>query len=496
MFTPDLSQPLDRLALLWMAALSTAIAVLAGGHLACQKSQNCWLANRPQVEDFSWQDQTLGAKDKAFILTFDRPMVHQEVEANLHITPPVEGKISWVGRKLAFTLTAPLPYGQKYQIHLSKARENRGSNNGAGQTLKPFKGQFQSREQAFAYIGTTGVEQGRIVYFNLSQQKKIVLTPPQLTAIDFRFYPQGDALLFAASNRERGFEGLRHLQLYRVPLSQNLESEAVMPPELLLDDQGFQNNQFDLSADGETIVVQRVNRDNPADFDLWMLKANQEPQRLKVMGGDFKIAPDGQSLAVARGEGIGILPLQPEAKPLDFLPKFGQLLNFSPDGTAAAVVNFNTDNAKKRYQRSLFHVNNLGMQKELLSTEGSILYCQFNGNNTKLYCLLTQLLSGATYQEQPYFAEIDLKTGKLRPLVALPDYRDIKVSLSPDGLAILFDQVMVSAQEGDTSLSTGAGETVVGGKLWLLKPPPTNKPQAIGELKELGLGGIRPRWAP
>ncbi|MFN5513437.1 MAG: hypothetical protein ACK5CA_01435 [Cyanobacteriota bacterium] len=489
MFAPDFSQPLDRLSLGFMGALGLVMAVLGGGHLACQSSQTCWLANPPRVESFTWQDRTLGAEDRAFILTFDRAMDQKDVEKRLQITPPLAGKISWVGRRLAFTLEEPIPYGQKFRLNLEQARAHLGAGN-----LRPFEAQFQSRDQAFAYIGASGAEQGRVVYQNLTRNQKIILTPPNLTVIDFRFYPQGDALLFAAADSQLGFEGLRQLQLYRAPIPLNLTSAELPPPELILDNQGFQNNQFDLSRDGKTIVVQRVNRENPADFDLWMISENQEPQRLKVMGGDFKIAPDGQSLAVARGEGISIFPLRPEAKPLDFLPKFGQLLNFSPDGTAAAVVNFNTDNAQKRYQRSLFYVNNTGGQKELLNTEGSILHCEFTGGNRRLYCLLTHLIPGETYQEQPYFAEIDLQSGKIRPLVALPDYRDIKVSLAPDGLGILFDQVLVGADVDDTGLSTGAGEAVTGGRLWLLTPPRGS--QGVGKLRELVLGGIRPRWAP
>lgn len=489
MLAPDFSQPLDRLSLGLMGALGLVMAALAGGNLACQNSQTCWLANPPKVESFSWQDRTLGAEDRAFILTFDRAMDQKEVEKNLQITPPLAGKISWVGRRLAFTLEEPIPYGQKFRLNLEQARPHLGAG-----ALRPFEARFQSRDQAFAYIGASGAEQGRVVYQNLTQNKKIVLTPPNLTVIDFRFYPRGDALLFSAADSQLGFEGLRQLQLYRAPIPENLNPAELPPPELILDNQGFQNNQFDLSRDGKTIVVQRVNRENPADFDLWMISENQEPRRLKVMGGDFKIAPDGQSLAVARGEGISILPLQPDAKPLDFLPKFGQLLNFSPDGAAAAVVNFNTDNAQKRYQRSLFYVTNTGVQKELLTTEGSILHCEFTGGNRRLYCLLTHLIPGETYQEQPYFAEIDLQSGQIRPLVALPDYRDIKVSLAPDGLSLLFDQVLVSADADNTSLSTGAGEAVTEGRLWLLTPPQGK--QGAGALKALVMGGIRPRWAP
>jgi hypothetical protein len=44
------------------------------------------------------------------------------------------------------------------------------------------------------------------------------------------------------------------------------------------------------------------------------------------------------------------------------------VLSFARDGSAAAMVKFNTD-----YTRSLFLVTNQGLQKELLRTTGSIL---------------------------------------------------------------------------------------------------------------------------
>lgn len=490
------AEPIDRAALALIGALSLVAGGLVWGNLACRDQDRCWLENRPKVVDFTWQDKELGAADKAFILTFDRPMDHQTVEKNLVIHPPLAGKISWSGRKMAYTLQAPIPYGEKYQVQLTDAKEHFYGNPTDGKTMQSFIGQFRSRDRAFAYIGTDGIEQGRLIYYNLTQQEKLLLTPNNLTVVDFKFNGQGDRLLFSAADKSLGFEGLRQLQLYSLSINPEQLSHSIPEPTLTLDNKDYQNNQFDIAADGKTIVVQRLNRQNPSDFDLWMLKEGEQPLPLKVMGGDFKIAPDNQSLAVARGEGIGILPLQAEAKPLDFLPKFGQLLNFSPDGSAAALINYNTESAQKRYQRSLFYVNNQGVQKELLNTNGSILNCQFTGNNRELYCLLTELLPGANYQERPYFARIDLKTQKLTPLVALPESRDTKVSLSPDSLALLFDQVLVNrGNQVNTSLSTASGESVVSGKLWLLIPPPESS-QKQPELKELPLPGIRPQWAP
>jgi len=93
----------------------------------------------------------------------------------------------------------------------------------------------------------------------------------------------------------------------------------------------------------------------------------------------------------------------------------------------AAMVKFNSDYA------SAVLVTNQGVQKQLLRTTGSILNCQFDPLKPNLYCLLTQLLDGKTYQEQPYLTAIDLKTGKQTPLVVLPNQPDVEMSLAPDG---------------------------------------------------------------
>ncbi len=470
--------------------------MVVGGHLTCQNNSECKFANRPKVQDFSWEGKKVGAKDRAFIMTFDRPMNHGEVEKNLVITPALPGKFSWAGRRMAYTLDNPIPYGTDYDLQIANVREQYAGNN-QGQMMTPFNTNFRSRDRAFAYIGTQGIEQGRIIFYNLTKQRKTILTPPGLTVVDFKFYDQGKSILFAGADSQLGFEGLRQLQLYQVPVVESDNPQELPKPTLVLDNQEFQNNQFDVTEDGKTIVVQRVNRQNPADFDLWMLKNQEKPDRLKVQGGDFQIAPDDQSLAVARGEGIGILPLQPEGKPLDFLPKFGQLLTFSADGSAAALVNFNTEDAEKRFQRTLVFVNNLGVQKELVDTDGSIISCEFGRNNQKLYCLLTKLLPGDEYIEQPYFVQINIDSGEVFPLLKLQDYRDTKVSLSPDGLALLFDQVMINPNTpADSRLNTDAGEAIADSQLWLLIPPLKPEEGQQAELKALSLMGFRPLWAP
>lgn len=495
-------QPIDRISLGLMLVFGLTIAILVGGGTVC--GTNCFFRTGPHVQDFSWQDRQIGVEDKAFILAFDRPMDRTSVEKNLVIDPSLPGKLSWAGRRLAYTLEEPIPYGETYEVQLEGAREQFRKEDRTGQSIEPFAAKFRSRDRALAYIGIQEQERGRLVLHNLTQKQTTILTPPNLTVIDFKFYPKGDRILFSAAENNRGIEGLRELQLYRVATNINTtaasqsSNTARSTIELVLDNQTYQNNQFDLSPDGETIVVQRVDRQNPADFDLWMIKEGSKPERLNTPGGDFLITPDSQTLAVAQGEGIGIIPLESDAEPLDFLPKFGQLLSFSQDGSAAAMVNFNTDNANLRYTRSLFYVNNQGIQKELLKTQGNIVDCRFHPSGDSLYCLLTELLPGQDYQEQPYFVKIDLDREKVFPLVALPNYRDIKLSMAPDGLGILFDRVITSDRPSTLNpLTTDSGETIVDSHLWLLIPPTNESPTPEKpQLQELSLVGFYPQWSP
>lgn len=194
---------------------------------------------------------------------------------------------------------------------------------------------------------------------------------------------------------------------------------------------------------------------------------------------------------MTQGQGIAILPLDPDLKevqPIEFLPQFGMVLDFAPDGSAA-MVKFNPD-----YTRSLFLLTD-SEQKKLVTTTGSITSCQFDPSKTTLYCLLSQLLTNdEIYQELPYIAAIDLKTGKQIPLLGLPtDRRDIQISLSPDGLALLFDQTV---SNNHAAGAIGQHEGPNSSHLWLL--PLVNIPSVDQQLEpaELPWRGFRPRWLP
>ena len=493
---------IDKIALSAIAFLSLSITALVWGTNAC--GEECFLAVKPQVTKFSWQNQTIGQEDRAFVLNFNRPVDRDSIERNITIDPPLPGKISWAGNKLAYTLDRPAPYGEKYRIFLETNSEAASQAN-SPKSVEPFFGQFSSRDRALAYIGSEGKNQGRLIVYNWTTQEKTVLTPDNLEVLNFEPYPQGERILFSAIAKDRLRDATK-LQLYSVTTGVNQASQKNFKPQikLILDSKKYQNYKFDLSQDGKTIVVQRINHRNPNDFKLWVIRENQAPKLLETNAiGDFLLAPDSETLAVAQGEGIALLPLKSDAQPLDFLPKFGRVVSFSDDGTAAVMVNYNKDNQDLQYTKSLYYVNNQGIEKELLNLEGSIIDCQFDPTASSLYCLLTELnfpeniaqeQETTQYQEQPYIVEIKLKTGKVTPLLALPEYQDSKLSVAPDGLGVLFDQVLTTqiAAE-DLSLET-SDTAIIKSRLWLLLPP--SEESATHQVEQLPLIGFRPQWLP
>lgn len=474
------SHPLDRLAIMIIAGLSLALGllILSGDHATAR------------VRDFTWQDRQVGAEDQAFLLTFSRPMDVASVEKNLTLDPPLPGKVSWAGRRMAYTLTQPLPYGETFSVRLKGARDRYAATANGSSRFEPFQSQFETRPRAFLYIGAEGDEANRLVLADLSRQERTILTPKNLSVMDFKPYPLGDKVLFSASDTSQA-GSLLNQQIYTVttgliprppidfaaqrpPLWQQLWPQKKTVPSgettLVLDNSTYQNLKFDLSADGQTIVVQRVNQQNPADFGPWVVRQGSPPQPLETEpGGDFLIAPDSQSLLLLQGQGTAIIDLGSEkgsgkargpSQPLDFLPNYGRVLDLAADGSAAAMVNFNQDDPEKRFTESLFLVTNQGREEELLQVSGAIVDAQFDPTRQILYVLASELVqapadsdtlqSEDAYAEQPLLLAITLANGKASPLLRLPQQQRIHMSVAPDGRSLLIDLDGQTTPEGKT----------------------------------------------
>ncbi len=482
-----LSQPIDRLAIALIVLLTLIMGLLIWGGSACE--DECLFHAGAKVSSFSWQNKTIGGQDRAFILTFNRPMDRGSVEENLKITPALPGKISWSGLRLAYTLDDPAPYGETYQVTLAGAQERFPNQEQAGGEIQPFQAQFRSRDRALAYVGTEGEEKGRLVLSNWTRSQTAILTPKNLTVFDFKPDPQGNFILFSAADSSQGIEGIGYLQLYKVSTRLDSVTENGSAVELVLDNQKYQNNKFDISQDGTTIVVQRLNRSNPTDYGLWKLVEGKSPQMFtNNQVGDFLITPDSQAVAAAQGEGIALLPLKDYAEPLDFLSRFGRVLDFTADGTGAAMINYNTDREDLKYTRSLYYVNSQGVEKELLNTDGSIQNCQFDPIAEHLYCWLTELAKKEVYIEKPYLAEINLKTGKINTLITVAKYQESQISVAPDGLGILFERSQ------DRVYSGTPGEKK--NSIWLAIPAVGLADTTTSSIEQLPFIGFHPQWLP
>ncbi len=469
-------QPIDSVGLTLMVVLSLFIGILlcSGGNVI------------PYVRDFNWHSKVIGASDTFFTLTFSRPVDRASVEANFHISPPLPGKVSWTGRQLVYTLTAPAKYDTTYQVAL---RTISGSKKVPLQ-WQPFSSEFHTRDRIFAYLGIEGEEKGRLILYNLTHKQKTILTPKNLVVTDFKPYATGDKILFFASDWSNYSPGFFKQQVYTVSTGISSTSGKI---DKILDNLNYQNLEYDLSADGQVIVVHRVERDNLKDAGLWVVRPNTQPQPLNnPPGSQILLAPDSNSLGLSLFDGgVAILPLTPSSKPLDYLPAYNQVLAFSKDGVQAVMVKLGNDNTQ-----SLFLVTNQGLHQELISTTGEHLQCEFDPKTPNLYCLVRLLPSGKINDEHLTVVMIDLKTFAVKPLLQLPYQWDTQMSLSPDGLSLLFDQVVTSktlAKKGD--LVTDFGAAIITSDLILL-PTTNTTPESMVSKSPLPLHGFHPRWLP
>ncbi|AFZ47846.1 hypothetical protein Cyast_1891 [Cyanobacterium stanieri PCC 7202] len=502
-------ETIDKISLFTISICTIIILILVIGSRVCP-NDICLFSTNPHVERFSWDSRKINSNDNAFILDFDRPVSRESVEDNLEIEPALPGRISWAGKRLVYTLNNVIPYGRSYRLSLKDAQEQFRGREELGAEIEPFVGQFQSRDKAFAYVGSEGAETGRLILNNTTKENQTILTPENLTVVDFKFTPNTEKIIFSASERNNNQDGVRDLFIYEVTTGLSDDGNPKIPGQLktILGKDNYLNNRFDLAGEnGDIIIVQRIRKDDPTDFDLWKIEEGKIPQKLNTDGGSFIITPDRSAIAIAQGEGISIVPIQrqqEEVESLNFLPQYGQVLTFTRDGTGAAMINFNTDNPELRYTRSLFYVNNQGVEKELVTIEGSIVDCEFSPNGNSLFCLLTELIETETeFQEKPYFVGIDIESENVIPLLALPHYQDIRISISPDGSGILFDQLVTESMMDENNmlddmpageLFSDSAELILTSRLWLLNLPRADSPQA--SLQELPIGGLKPQWSP
>jgi hypothetical protein len=150
-------------------------------------------------------------------------------------------------------------------------------------------------------------------------------------------------------------------------------------------------------------------------------------------------------------------------------------------------VQYNSD-----YTKSLFVVTNQGTEQQIFKTTGSIWDARFSPAKDIIYCLATELKTqGNNSREEPYLTAIDIKTQQILLMTLLPIQQGMQMSLSPDGLALMFDGI----DRGDNTNQIIQGDS--NGILWLLPIPPNIRTLTTPTNAErIPLSGWHPRWLP
>ncbi|MDJ0661343.1 MAG: Ig-like domain-containing protein [Crocosphaera sp.] len=451
-----------------------------------------------KVKYFSWEGKKIGVKDKAFTLSFNRPVNTNSVEKNLMIEPPLPGKITWQGRTLIYTLNDPPIYGTNYQIKLENIQPSYNN-----ETLESFVSLFSTRDRVFAYIGIEGEEKGRLILYNitnLNQPQKTILTPRDLIITNFKIYPDSEKILFSAFEPNIRGKGLAKQELYTVTTGFNIDPSQVSSQRAgklkrILDANEYQNISFALSNNGKVIIVERVNQSNTNDSSLWIITEDNQPISLGIPGTEFLISPDGKRLAVSQQGGVRIVSLGADGGTSRLLQNYEKPLNFSDNGEKLLLIKDNID-----YTRSLILVDQDGESKELFRTSYPILDCQFEPREQKeLYCLKTDIIQGENgqYREEPFLSVVNIEKGTDLPLLALPNYRNVVLSMSPDGVALLFDQVVTTVPQSSSDLLTSNKDAIADGQVWLLPLPDLKEANQSLKIQPQELVfGFQPQWLP
>ncbi|WP_017304921.1 hypothetical protein [Spirulina subsalsa] len=451
--------------------------------------------NSPRVVEFSWENRILGLEDEAFTLTFNRPMDWETVRKNLTITPELPGKMSHQGRRFAYTLTDLPLYGTEYKIELNGALERPLDPNRTAQELRSFTAQVRTRDLAFAYLGVEGNERGRLVLYNVTQARKFILTPPDLIVTNFRPHPSGKFITFSAYDRATD-QGVAAQQVYKVTTGLNYQEggnvSAYGRLTRILDAADYQNLNFDLATQGETMVIERINRRNPSDQGLWVVPDGENPRPLGMQGSSFRVSPDGRMVAIAQRQGVNLISVTPDGEAWRFFPDYIRVLGFSQESSPRLLlVRDNRD-----LTQSLVALGPNQTEQEILSTRGQILDCAFEPRQQELlYCIRTEPLDSNQTQEQIFLTLIDLETSTDIPLVALANDPNAKISISPDGRNLLFDQVS-SEREPQEQNRRNQDRAIASGNLWLLTLPDLIENPDSAELipPERLTPGLDPQW--
>lgn len=420
----------------------------------------------PKVRNFT-------TKESQILIQFNREMDKKSVEENLIITPEIDGKISWIGRTMAFSTSQNFSPSTNYKISLKGSKDSK-DNLIAGDTTFSF----QTPDPTLLFVGSKGEEAGRILSYNFQEKTKKTLTPKELSVVDYQIHPDKKRLIFLAIDREE--EAAEKLptefqKLYEL----NFESGEI---ELLADNDGFVNVYFSLSPDGNYLALYRVQVDKNRVFEdsgLWF-KAAEGRQWARfwkedVIGYPFFFTPDSRYILSTDINGFLLIPLSESDEKPEFLGNFYNAYGFSPDGSMAIFNQLDGNNILSN-QGYLLILRNDGTSERIAEGLGNSINPIFSSDSSTVYFQLTADMSDISQDDNPVYHtyKYDIENKKVEQLFDDILYSEKNISIDTYNQKLIAERDLNFTPEREY-------------ELWILDTD-TKK------LEKLKLNGSLPKW--
>ena len=433
----------------------------------------------PRVVDTNLKNESLPLSTNQIVLTFNRNMDHASVENHFSITPKIEGKFSWIGKKMAFSFKESLASNQSISIELSQAEDELGN------LMQSYQKNYQTQSQFLYFIGSEKDQKDQLVGFDLNQEKTTILSPKNLVIKDFRVHPDQN-LIYLLGYKKSADETKNNLY--------ELDRKSGRL-KVLVDGQKEYIFAFELSPDGN-ILLARKGSINPYDQSslvdpgsLWTYEINRQKWTIfwnkELYGSEFYFSPDSNYLVGRMITGdITILPVIENPDKVVYLENYAGNYNLSPNGRQLVFVDFPDPFSPN----DLLLRNNDGTTQTLVEKGGQIQFPIFNKNGNRIYFLMskvtddfeeTGLLSISPFHLYAY----DLEQQKLIQLTDEEKYFEGFFHLSTDGKWVAFERY--EAAESGQFFEQQLDENSPGAELWIYDTA-KNTP------KNLGIHGTKP----
>lgn len=382
----------------------------------------------PKVSQINLAETNLPVATTQMILSFNREVDRNSVEESLTTEPPLQGRFSWIGRKMAYTFDEPLNYNQSIKISLKNAVDAKED------AIRNFEFNTTVEPKKFFYLDTDGPN-SRLALVNLSSSEKTYLTPENLIVLEYKYIPAASRVYFFATDTaslDPTYFITDLKQLYFVDLN-NLNIR------LLADSKDYVNFEFDVSPDGKRLALTRskiTNNQTLSPRKLYLSSAHRSRFRTfwnkNIASGEIIFSPSSDAILGFNAD-LGYLLVPIETK-LEQIVEFGWLehlraYGFNNQGSKLAFSTSNSIEGETNFI-TIFSRGNIRDQYFLESNTDFIEQVRFIPNSSKLAYLRNKDLSEHLIQI------LDLDAGEIVNITY--DFKNLEYfSISPNGQYIL-----------------------------------------------------------